>query len=129
LTGGQTDDAGAIAAVTPTGKVTVENNSNMPQARSDAADKPLTYINTLIVRYDGQDITVPVLKQLNGNDPVAWPNNATLGDGTNGHPFVQHGTGKIDLSQLGLDFTPGEHSLTFEVADGGGQIKYNLYVG
>ncbi len=129
LTGGQTDDAGAIAAVTPTGKVTVENNSNMPQARSDPADKPLTYIKALIVRYDGQDITVPVLKQLNGNDPVAWPNNATLGDGTNGHPFVQNGTGKIDLTQLGLDFTPGEHSLSFEVAADGGQVKYNLYVG
>lgn len=125
---GQTDDAGAVAAVTPTGKVTVANNSNMPAARSAPADQPLRYISALTVLYDSQDITVPILKQLNGGDPVAWPTNATLGDGTSNHPFVQNGTGKIDLTQLGLDFTPGEHALTFQVAGGGGQVKYNLYV-
>jgi hypothetical protein len=90
----------------------------------------LRYFDTLKVLYDGQDITAQILGQLNGTDPANWPATAKLGDGTNAHALVVNGTGKIDLTQIGLDFTPGEHSLTFQVsgAGNGGQIKYNLYV-
>lgn len=90
----------------------------------------LRYVIDLDVLYDGQPIKAQILVQLQGNDPGNWPAGAKLGDGTDAHPFVKSGTGKIDLTQLGLDFTPGEHSLTFQVsgAGNGGQIKYNLYV-
>jgi hypothetical protein len=90
----------------------------------------LTFFDNLTVKYDGQDITAQLLKYLNGIDAANWPLNAKLGNGTNSHALVVNGTGKIELTQLGLDFTPGQHSLTFEVsgAGNGGQIKYNLYV-
>jgi hypothetical protein len=90
----------------------------------------LQYLSALEVLYDNQPITTQILGQLSGNDPTHWPAGSALGNGTNVHVFVVNGTGKIDLTQLGLDFTPGEHSLTFQVsgAGNGGQIKYNLYV-
>ena len=127
--GSVTGPAGGIPAVTPSVNLTIEPTGLTPKvARTTGAE--LAYLNKLTILYDGvQDITSQILTQLNGNDPTNWPSTATLGDGTNGHPFVVNGTGKIDLTPLGLDFTQGEHSLTFQVVDGGGQIKYNLYVG
>jgi hypothetical protein len=95
-------------------------------ARSNVSS--LSYVDTLKVLYDGQDITALVLAQLAGNDPTNWPAGSKLGDGTGNHALVKNGTGAIDLLQLGLDFTAGQHSLTFEVATGGGQVQYNLYV-
>ncbi|MBS0559278.1 MAG: hypothetical protein JSR21_04410 [Proteobacteria bacterium] len=94
----------------------------------------LSYVNKLTVLYDGQDITAAILTQITGAYP-AWTGIATLGDGTSGSPLVAKsngtgGTGAINLDQLGLDFSPGQHSLTFQVTDtSGGQIQYNLYVG
>ena len=122
-----TDDSDAVDIPAP--QVNIHNTGLAPPA-ARTTGTPLQWVSGLTITYDStQDITDLVLKQLNGADPVAWPNNATLGDGTSGHVFVQSGTGKIDLTQLGLDFTPGEHRLTFQVPAGGGQVKYNLYVG
>jgi hypothetical protein len=130
--GASTGAAGGIAAVTPDVTLTIEPTGLVtppPQASgARTTGQALGYVTKLAVLYDGQDITAQILKQLNGNDPANWPVNATLGDGSNTHALVVNGTGTIDLTQLGLDFTPGEHSLTFQVAAGGGQIKYNLYV-
>jgi len=126
--GSKTGAAGAIASVTPSINLTIQPTGLTPKiARTTGAE--LAYANKLTVLYDGvQDITAQILTQLNGTDPTNWPLTATLGDGTSGHPLVVNGTGRINLMTLGLDFTQGEHSLTFQVADGGGQIKYNLYV-
>ena len=126
--GAKTDDSDPLPLTPPT-LTNVSAGLTPPDAR--VTGQPLGFIANLQVLYDGQDITAEVLKQLNGTDPTNWPSNATLGSGVNSHPFVVNGTGRIDLTQLGLDFTPGEHSLTFQVvgAGNGGQIKYNLYVG
>jgi hypothetical protein len=126
----QTDDADAVQLTLPT--VVIHPTGLLPTGVTvRTTGQALGYIDSLSVLYDGQDITDQILKQLTGIDPTNWPaNTAKLGDGQSTHPLVAHGTGKIDLSQLGLDFTPGEHSLTFQVsgAGNGGQIKYNLYV-
>jgi hypothetical protein len=126
--GAQTDDSDPVPLMPPT-LTNAAAGLTPPSARTSG--QPLSYVKDLAVLYDGQDVTTQILKQLNGNDPTNWPSTATLGDGTNTHPLVVNGTGSIDLTQLGLDFTPGEHSLTFQVAGTGvgGQIKYNLYVG
>jgi hypothetical protein len=94
----------------------------------------LSYLNKVTVLYDGQDITAAIVTQISGAYP-AWSGIAQLGDGTANSPLVAKsngsgGTGAINLDRLGLDFSPGQHSLTFKVADSsGGQIQYNLYVG
>jgi hypothetical protein len=103
-------------------------------ARTGAGEAPLSYVDSLKVLYDGQDITAPILTQLAGNDPAHWPTGTTLGNGTGISPLVIQGdgtggTGPVALDKLGLDFSPGQHSLKFAVATGGGQIQYNLYVG
>ena len=125
---GQTDTAGGGSF--GLGAVNVDAVGVTDQPARTGASTALTYFDQLTVLYDGQPITAQILGQLQGNDPANWPAGAKLGDGSNTHPFVRIGTGKIDLTQLGLDFTPGEHSLTFQVsgAGNGGQIKYNLYV-
>ena len=102
--------------------------------RTGAGEKPLGYVDTLLVLYDGQDITQAILSQLAGTDPGRWSGGKTLGDGGGNNPLVIQGngtggTGPIALGQLGLDFSPGQHSLKFQVATGGGQIQYNLYIG
>jgi hypothetical protein len=127
--GAATGPAGAVAAVTPNVTLTLDPAGQTPPS-ARAAGAALQYLAELHVLYDGQDITEQILKQLNGTDPANWPGTAKLGDATNTHPLVVNGTGKIDLTQIGLDFTPGEHSLTFQLsgAGNGGQIKYNLYV-
>ena len=126
--GSVTGPAGAVPGVTPSIGLTIQPTGLTPKtARTSGAQ--LSYVSKLRVLYDGiQDITPQILTQLNGTDPTNWPLTATLGDGSNGHPLVVNGTGRINLTTLGLDFTQGEHSLTFQVDDGGGQIKYNLYV-
>jgi hypothetical protein len=103
-------------------------------ARTGTGEDPLGYVDNLTVHYDGQDITPPILTQLAGNDPTRWPSGTTLGNGKQDSPLVIQGdgtggTGPIALDQLGLDFSPGQHSLKLQVATGGGQIQYNLYVG
>jgi len=125
---GQTDTAGGGSF--GLGAVNVDAAGVTDQPARTGTSTALTYFDQLTVLYDGQDITAQLLKQLNGIDPANWPANAKLGDGTNTHAIVVNGTGRIDLTQLGLDFTPGEHGLTFQVsgAGNGGQIKYNLYV-
>ena len=97
--------------------------------------KALSYVNKLTVFYDGQDITAAILTQITGAYP-SWTGITQLGDINNPNdPLVAKsngtgGTGAINLDQLGLDFSPGQHSLTFQVTDtSGGQIQYNLYVG
>ena len=89
----------------------------------------LTYVDTLRVFFDGQEITGSILTQL--NDSTNWP---SLGDGTGTSALVikadgTGGTPAIALDQLGLNLSVGPHHLTFQVAKGGGQIQYNLYVG
>ena len=125
----KTDDSDANIALPQPTLTNAAFGQSSPGAR--ASTTTLQYIDGLQVLYDGQDISTQILNQLSGNDPVNWPAGTRLGDGTVGasHVFVKIGTGRIDLTQLGLDFTPGEHSLTFQVPTGGGQIKYNLYVG
>ena len=98
------------------------------------AGTALSYVNKLSVLYDGQDITQPILTQLAGNYP-AWVGITQLGSNVDpNNPLIAKnngtgGTGAIALDQLGLDFSPGQHSLTFQVTDAsGGQIQYNLYV-
>jgi hypothetical protein len=127
--GGQTEPAGAIAPVRPMGSVKIDATGLKPPpaARTDP-DEALQYVDTLLVKFDNHDITAQILAQLEGNDPTNWPKNSRLGNGTGNHPLVFKGTGPIILTQLGLDFTPGEHSLEFMVNGGGGQIRYNLYV-
>jgi len=71
------------------------------------------------------EITDEILAQLKAINPAAW---AALGNGQDTHELVKNGTGRIDLRQLGLDLSPGTHTLTFAVDAGGGQIHYNLYV-
>jgi hypothetical protein len=99
-----------------------------PNARTGTGQNPRTYVNGMMILYDGEDITAQVLAQLTGVNPASWPAGSTLGDGTAAHVLVTAGTGPISLLQLGLDFTPGQHYLTFQVPSGGGQIQYNLYV-
>jgi hypothetical protein len=104
-------------------------------ARTGAGQNALSYVSSLRVFFDGtEEITGQILTQLAGNDPAHWPTGTTLGDGTGTSPLVIQGdgtggTGAIALDKLGLNFSPGQHSLTFQVATGGGQIQYNLYVG
>lgn len=94
-------------------------------ARSGAGKLALGYLNGLQVLYDGtQDITTAILAQLVTINP-AW---TALGNGLATHEFVVNGTGRIDLRQLGIDLSPGEHTLVFQVPTGGGQLHYNLYV-
>lgn len=96
----------------------------------------LTYVNNLRVLYDRQDITAAIVQYLSANN-AAWAGVTQLGDGTGSLPMTAQsdgsgGTGPIALGQLSvaLDFSPGQHSLTFQVTDSsGGQIQYNLYVG
>lgn len=136
----QTDDCASNIPLTQGTFTNAAAGLSPPPARTTG--QPLSYVSSLSVLYDGNDITGDILQQLGGIDPVSWPLApvaATLGDGTPTHVFVKAGTGPIDLTQVsGLDFTPGEHSLTFQVADivsggqttyNGGQIQYNLYVG
>ncbi len=116
------------------GGINTTSTGLLPAARTAAGDKALSYVNKLTVLYDGQDITASILTQLAGTDPAKWPTGTTLGDGSGTNPLVIQGdgtggTGPIALEQLGLDFSPGQHSLKFEVSGGGGQIQYNLYVG
>jgi hypothetical protein len=89
----------------------------------------LSYVDSLQVAYDGNDITPKILQALSSSSPPGtW---TTLGDGTNTHALAKlDGTGPIELKQLGLDFAIGRHYLTFSVnaAGKGGQIQYNLYV-
>jgi hypothetical protein len=125
---GKTDPAGggsySLGTITP-----APAGVDAPTARSGAGTKALGYVKTLTVKYDGRDITQPILQQLLGNNASDWPNGSTLGDGTAGHVFVKDGTGPISLTDLGLAFTPGPHQLEFSVGDGnGGKVQYNLYV-
>jgi hypothetical protein len=95
-----------------------------PPARPGPAHE---YVSNLQIRYDGQDITAQVLQQLAGRDPANW-GSQTLGNGLQGHVFVQTGTGAIELHRLVSDVGPGQHVLEFRVPAGGGKIYYNLYV-
>jgi hypothetical protein len=129
---GKTDKAGG--QIVNLGGVDTASSGLMPAARTAATDQPLSYVNNLSVLYDGQDITAMILTQLAGTDPARWPTGTTLGDGGSVNPLVIQGdgtggTGPIAMEQLGLDFSPGQHSLKFQVSGGGGQIQYNLYVG
>lgn len=95
-------------------------------ARAGVGTKALTHFNGLRVFFDGGlEITGDILAQLQAINQTAWDK---LGDGNQTHEFVQSGTGRIDLRQLGLDLSPGMHWLTFAVDAGGGQLHYNLYV-
>ena len=85
----------------------------------------LTFVDGLLVSFDGVDITPQILAQLQAMNAPAW---AVFGDGTGTHELVTNGTGAIDLRQLGVDLSPGAHTLLFQVSSGGGQIQYNLYV-
>lgn len=94
--------------------------------RTGAGNKALGYVSSLRVFFDGNlEITDEILAQLKAINPAAW---AALGNGQDTHELVKNGTGRIDLRQLGLDLSPGTHTLTFAVDAGGGQIHYNLYV-
>lgn len=84
----------------------------------------LTFVDSLHVDFDGNDVTAQIIAQLQALNP-AW---TQLGDGSNTHEFVKNGTGPIDLRQLGVDLSPGAHVLTFRVGSGGGKVLYNLYV-
>jgi hypothetical protein len=129
---GTTDPAGGVAMAL--GGIDTQNTGLAGPARSGGSAQPLRYIADLTVLYDGQDITQAILTQLAGNDPAHWPTGTRLGDSGSSNPLVVQGdgtggTGAIALDQLGLDFSPGQHSLKFQVSGGGGQIQYNLYVG
>ncbi|MCY7353866.1 MAG: hypothetical protein LH470_02040 [Lysobacter sp.] len=97
------------------------------QARDGAGQIARTYVKTLLVSFDGMDITTNVLAQLEALNPGSW---AELGNGGGSHELVKNGTGPIDLRQIdGVDLSPGTaHTLIFAVASGGGQLHYNLYV-
>lgn len=98
-------------------------------AEKSRSGATLQYLDHLQIWFD---------KNLNGsvgvnitNDVLAFLNWGELGDGSKLHKLVTHGTDNknpLDLIQFGLDLSPGEHSLTFMVNKGGGQIHYNLYV-
>lgn len=87
------------------------------------------HIDGLRVWFDTQEITNDILVQLSATTP---PNTWTkLGNGLASHAFASDkGTGPIDLRQIdGVDLSPGtSHTLIFAVANGGGQLHYNLYV-
>lgn len=85
----------------------------------------LAFVDDLRVAFDGIDVTTQILAQLQALNAAAW---AELGDGTSTHEIVVNGTGAIDLRQLGVDLSPGAHTLLFQVNSGGGQLQYNLYV-
>ncbi|MBL8298433.1 MAG: hypothetical protein JNN30_08810 [Rhodanobacteraceae bacterium] len=93
-------------------------------ARTGGGEKALKHFNDLRVQFDGADITPQILAQLVVLDP-GW---TKLGDGQPTHELVKNGTGAIDLRQLGVDLSPGAHTLVFAVSAGGGQLHYNLYV-
>lgn len=96
-------------------------------AEPDALGGPAKqYIKELHVEFDGKDITDKVIAQLKRKDP-AWD---TLGDGTAGHRFALEEAGPIDLKLIDdVDLSPGiRHWLKFWVGDGGGQVRYNLYI-
>jgi hypothetical protein len=78
-----------------------------------------SYVDSLIVKLDGQTITGPFIK--NG-----W--GSTLGDGTSNHGFVNDpdGTGPVRLS-----VKPGAHTIDLMVAPNsvsGGKVMWNLTV-
>jgi hypothetical protein len=135
LPNSQTDDNQAVDI--PLGSITnAPAGVASPPARATGSTA-LGYVNNLRVLYDRQDITIAIVQFVAANN-AAWAGApAQLGDGTPTSPLVAKtdnsgGTGAIPLNQLSvaLDFSPGQHSLTFEVTDSsGGQIQYNLYVG
>jgi hypothetical protein len=122
--GGQTLHFDTTIANVPAGQHSPTNQG------ANSTGKWLSYVDKLTVWCDGTNITDQILEQLAGNDPTNWgAAGTTLGNGNPGSPLVTNGTGPIALDKLGLDFNPGQHILKFQVANGGGQIQYNLYVG
>lgn len=128
---GTTDSAGGGSYTLGLSLTIAETGVMPPGATLDAS--ALSYVSGLTVLYDGQDITQSILTQL-GNNYGQWSGITQLGDGSSTSPLVAQGdgsggTGAISLDQLGLDFSPGQHTLKFQVPSGsGGQIQYNLYV-
>lgn len=131
---GTTDKAGG--QVLSLGTLNNAPTGLLPAARTSTVtpiDHPLSFVENMKVLYDGQDITDGILHQLANTDGTNWPDNTPLGNGKDDSPLVikgdrTGGAGPIFLEQLGLDFSPGRHSLKFQVNSGGGQIQYNLYV-
>jgi hypothetical protein len=105
-------------------------NTGTPD-RAARTGSSLKYVKEVHVFFDStHDITDEILAQLRSRPGQAtdWDH---LGNGSNDHALAKpQGTGAIDLMQLGLELTPGEHSLTFKVtgAGNGGKLHYNLYV-
>jgi len=90
----------------------------------------LSFVKSLEVWLDGQDITTLIRQQLEAKPGKAgkW---ASLGDGTASHEIATaEGTGEIDLLKLGKEIGLGSHKLEFRVTSAGigGAIQYNLYV-
>lgn len=94
---------------------------------SARAGSARSYVSALQVYFDSINITTQILAQLEAANAGMW---SALGNGGKNHELVKNGTGPIDLRQIqDVDLSPGvRHTLEFVVADGGGQIHYNLYV-
>jgi hypothetical protein len=98
---------------------TIDETGNGDPAR---VGNRLGWIDGLRVKLDGVDITQELLDRfLSG-----W---GTIGNGQESHPLNEDGgTGPLNLLALGRRIDQGPHSLALSVANGGGQILYNLYV-
>lgn len=122
------DDAGHTHTVNG---VTAATGATGPSARIGPR---LQHLTDLQVAYDGQPITQDILQQLSARPGQAgrW---VKLGDpAINPNPLVDDadGTGPIDLIAVGVDVTPGVHTITLSLpnnlANNGGQIHWNLYL-
>jgi len=105
---------------------------------------PLTHVSDLEVWIGRTGLpatnhTANILSQLaSGNS--AWAGGVRLGNASDGHVFVQRGTGSIRLDFLpGVAFTEGEYSIELRVKErldsngqtklpNGGRVIYNLYI-
>ena len=123
----QTSDDGHQDAHKHTVNGKTEDTGQNEPARTDTAAH--SFVDDVHIMFDGIDITIQVLAQLEANTPGAW---AKLGNGSGTHRLASdEGTAEIDLLQIGLDIHPGEHRLVFSLPPAntsGGTLQYSLYI-